>query len=412
MLQLGEIFRAYAKTYLQQFQPPVQHTKVIKAICNCRTAALGGHAWSCTSCGSVHVHYNSCGNRHCPQCQAFEKEKWVEARKAELLPVSYLHVVFTIPAALNKLVLSNDRLIYSLLFKAAWATIRQVAQDKRWLGGQTGMLAVLHTWGSNLSLHPHLHCIIPCGGLNADQTVWLSTTKKNFLAPNKKVIAPIFKGIFMKHLIKAFEEERLFVYGSSKVYEDTSELNKLFSKLYQKNWNVYAKKPFGGPAQILKYLSRYTHRIAISNHRILSVKGDKITFSVKDYKKKDKKGAPVVTTLTLGVLEFIRRFLLHILPKGFQRIRYFGILAIRNRKTKLKAAQKALAYTPPVRNPLNWKERLKELTGVDPDACPFCKQKTLELLGHIVQQFLPIGRAPPVRIKIVTPEGEYIPFAV
>jgi len=321
-------------------------------------------------------------------------------------------VVFTIPAELNSLVLSNDRLVYGLLFRSAWETINQIAKDKKWLGAQTGMLAVLHTWGSNLSLHPHLHCIIPCGGLSEDQREWISTKKNNFLAPNKKVIAPIFKGIFMRKLLHAFEAGALSFYGQSKVYEDTGELTKLFRKLYQKNWNVYAKKPFGGPVQILNYLSRYTHRVAISNHRIVSLKGSKITFSVKNYKQKDEKGLPLVTTLTLEVLEFIRRFLLHVLPKGFQRIRYYGILSTRTRGTKLKVAQKILQYTPPPRNALTFKERLQALTGLDPDACPFCKQKTLRLLGHVVEQFLPIGRAPPVRIVIVTPEGEYIPLAV
>lgn len=336
----------------------------------------------------------------------------MEARKEELLPVSYLHVVFTIPSELNSLVLSNDRLLYGLLFKSAWQTIQQLSKDKKWLGAQTGMLAVLHTWGSNLSLHPHLHCIIPCGGLSEDKREWITTKKSNFLAPNKKVIAPIFKGIFMSKLLKCFEADKLDFFGQSKVYEDTGELTKLFRKLYQKNWNVYAKKPFGGPVQILNYLSRYTHRVAISNHRIVSLKGSKITFSIKDYKQKDKKGLPLVTTLTLEVLEFIRRFLLHVLPKGFQRIRYYGILSTRNRKTKLKAAQKALQYTPPARSTLTFKERLEQLTGLDPDACPFCKQKTLQLLGHIVQQFLPIGRAPPVNLVLLTPEGEHISYAL
>jgi len=193
MIKIGEIFRKYAPSYLKQFPACANHLKVIDAIRNCRTSALGGHAWVCTSCGGMHVHYNSCGNRHCAQCQAFEKEKWVEKRKQELLPVPYLHLVFTLPHELNPIVLSNDRLIYNLLFKATWLTIQQIAKDKRWLGAQTGMIAVLHTWGSNLSLHPHLHLIIPAGGLNETATKWIETKKKAFLAPNKKVLSPIFR---------------------------------------------------------------------------------------------------------------------------------------------------------------------------------------------------------------------------
>jgi len=412
MPSLGEIFRQYVPAYLHQYTPPVCHLKVIKAISNCRTAALGGHAWVCTSCGGVHVHYNSCGNRHCPQCQAFEKEKWVEARKSELLPVGYLHLVFTLPHELNPLVLSNDRLLYNLLFKSVWETVRQLTKQSKWLGGQTGMIAVLHTWGSNLSLHPHLHCILPCGGLSADQMEWISTIKKNFLAPNKKVIAPIFRGVFLKHLRKAYESDALNFFGQATQYKPSKELSKLFRTLHQKNWNVYAKKPFGGPAQIINYLSRYTRRIAISNHRIVGLKNDRLTFSVKNYKKKDAKGLPIIETLTLGVLEFIRRFLLHVLPKGFQRIRYYGILSTRNRKTKLRKAQQLLKYQPSPKNPLDWKQRLQQLTGIDPDACPFCKQKTLQHLGFIPQQLKPIGRSPPIAIRIITPEGYEIPLAL
>ena len=411
MIKIGEIFRKYAPAYLKQFPACANHLKVIDAIRNCRTSALGGHAWVCTSCGGMHVHYNSCGNRHCPQCQAFEKEKWVEKRKQELLPVPYLHLVFTLPHELNPLVLSNDRLMYNLLFKATWKTIQQIAKDKRWLGAQTGMIAVLHTWGSNLSLHPHLHLIIPSGGLNENGTAWINTKKKAFLAPNKKVLSPIFKAIFLKLLTKAYENDQLEFFGKAKVYEELVQLRLLFKTLQSKKWNVYAKKPFGGPAQILNYLSRYTHRVAISNHRIVELNDNKLTFSVKDYRQKDEKGLPKIKNLTLNVFEFIRRFLLHVLPKGFQRIRYFGILAIRNRKTKLKAVQTILKHQPPAINPLHWKERLEQLTGVDVDVCSFCGQKTLKVLGVIPQQWIPIGRSPPINLQIITPEGEFIPFA-
>lgn len=412
MKTMGEILRTFKKEYIQTYYPPAHHLKVIDAICKCRTSALGGHAKVCTNCGGLHIYYNSCGNRHCPQCQAFEKEKWVEARKQELLPVPYLHLVFTLPHELNSLILSNDRLIYHLLFKATWKTIQQIAQDKKWLGAQTGMIAVLHTWGSNLSLHPHLHCVIPCGGINKTQNEWIATRKKRFLAPNKKVISPIFRGVFLKLLRQAFEQGQLHFFGEAAIYQDLEKLKKLFRKLQQKNWNVYAKQPFGGPAQILNYLSRYTHRIAISNHRIIAVnkKNNTITFSYKNYKKTNAKGLPPIEKMTLTVMEFIRRFLLHVLPKGFQRIRYFGILAIRNRKLKLKNLQQILKFQPPVVSPLHWKERLEQLTGKHPDECPFCQQRTLVLLGNLVHSSPSLGRSPPPVLEIITPEGYLIPI--
>jgi len=405
---MGDVLRTFKKQYINIYHPPPQHLKVIDAICKCRTSTLGGHAKSCTKCGAIHVFYNSCGNRHCPQCQAFEKEKWVEARKQELLPVPYLHLVFTLPHELNLLVLSNDRLIYSLLFKAVWKTIQQITQDKKWLGAQSGMIAVLHTWGSNLTLHPHLHCIIPCGGINEKQNQWIPTRKKRFLAPNKKVIAPIFKAIFLKLLRIAFEKCQLQFFGQARIYENLDVLAKLFRKLNHKNWNVFAKQPFGGPAQILNYLSRYTHRIAISNHRIIAAHNNQITFSYKNYKKSNSKGIAPIEKMTLTSMEFIRRFLLHVLPKGFQRIRYYGILAIRNRKLKLKNLQQILKYQPPPVSPLHWKDRLEQLTGKHPDECPFCKTRTLIVVGNLVQTTPTLGRSPPIVLQIITPEGQII----
>lgn len=255
-----------------------------------------------------------------------------------------------------------------------------------------------------------MHLIIPAGGLNPSATKWIPTRKKAFLAPNKKVLAPIFKAIFLHLLTRAYETDQLQFYGSAQKYRNLFHLRHLFEQLQRKAWNVYAKKPFGGPAQILNHLSRYTHRVAISNHRIVALKGNQLTFSVKNYRQKDKKGLPKITQLTLNVLEFIRRFLLHVLPKGFHRIRYFGLFAIRNRTTKLKTAQALLKYKRPPVSPLHWKERLEQLTGVHPDACPFCQQKALTQIGFIPQQFIPIGRSPPLQIQIHTPEGDLIPF--
>lgn len=398
MKTIGDIIRQYGEPYRKQFQPPPQHLKVLDAIAKCRTQALGGHAWCCTSCGGVHIHYNSCGNRHCPGCQAFKKEQWVEARKQELLPVPYLHLVFTIPHELNALVLSNDRLLYTILFKAVWKTVNQLARDERWLGAQTGMIAVLHTWGSNLSLHPHLHCILPCGGLDKNGQ-WVNTRKKRYFAPNKSVIAPLFRAHFLRLLCMAYEEERLVFYGAAKAYEEVAKLRGLFSSLAKKKWVVYAKQPFGGPAQIINYLSRYTHRIAISNHRIVKVSNGEVVFSYKKYQAQKKDGKAPILQMPLKVMEFIRRFLLHVLPKGFTRIRYYGILATRNRQTKLAAAQRQLHYQPLKVVNLTWQQRLLQLTGIDLRVCPFCGQTTLQSIGGVAATDFN-NKAPPVIIQL------------
>jgi len=400
VINLGQIIRQYGQAYIEQYRPPKTHLKVLSAIQNCRTAALGGHAWVCQACACLHVRYNSCRNRHCPNCQAFEKEKWIEHRKEELIPVPYLHIVFTLPHQLNSLTISNDRLIYQLLFKAAWQTLQTISEDKKWLGAQMGMIAVLHTWGSNLSLHPHLHCIVPAGGWDNEKQKWRATKNKRFLAPNKKVLSPVFKGIFMRLLIEAIEEGQVHFYGQAKMYEDMEQLRNLLQQLYKLNWVVYAKRPFAGPIQIIKYLSRYTHRIAISNHRIVALKDDKITFTVKNYRKLDKKGQPLKTTLTIGVLEFLRRFLMHVLPFRFVRIRYYGILSIRNRKTKLLQIQKHLGHQRPPRSVLTTQQRLQQL-GIDPNQCPYCQQSTLTFLGYIPQTYLPPNKSPPLDILVV-----------
>jgi hypothetical protein len=402
MVSLGSIVRDYGAAYKLQYSPPPLHLKVLDAVAACRTSALGGHAKACTTCGAIKVYYDSCCNRHCPGCQAFKKEKWVEDRKKELLPVAYLHVVFTLPHELNPLVLSNDRLIYSLLFKAVNQTIKQLGADPKWLGAQTGMIAVLHTWGSTLTLHPHIHCIIPAGGLSFDGKKWKSTKKKHYLAPNKTVIAPIFRGKFMSLLTTAFDLGQLQFFGAAKIYEDFKELHKLFTTISTKKWNVHAKTSFGGPEQIINYLSRYTHRIAISNHRILDIKNGRVSFTYKNYKAVKTKNCPApIETTSLDVLEFIRRFLMHVVPKGFQRIRYYGFLATVNRKTKLEHIKKLLNFNGPNIQPINWQQRLIQLTGIDPDCCSFCNSKTLQFIGYVPPQTL-TGRGPP-QIIIIPP---------
>ena len=407
---LGSLIRRFQAAYRRQYHPPPHHRKVLHALANCRTQAMGGKVYACSQCGAMKFIFHSCRNRHCPQCGALEKEKWIEKRKAEFLPVGYLHVVFTLPHQLNPLVLSNDRLIYNLLFKAVWQTLRQLFGDPRWCGAQGGMVAVLHTWGQTLSLHPHLHCIVPSGGLSTDQKKWVPTRKKDYLAPNKKVIAPIFRATFMRLLTQAFDQGELQFFGDAKPLKDLQKLRSLFRKLHRINWNVYAKRPFAGPAQIINYLSRYTHRIALSNNRIVGVQKDEkgrevVCFSWKNYRKTASNGKTPVQTMKLPVGEFIRRFLLHVLPPGFHRIRYYGILAGCNRSTKLKAAQQLLQYQPAPINPLSWKERLRRCTGQEVDRCEHCGHQALQAVGFIVDAWTlstnPALRGPPRQLPIV-----------
>jgi hypothetical protein len=309
--------------------------KASNAILNCRTAALGGHLEACTGCGILSVSYNSCRHRACPKCQWPAQVKWVQKRMGELLNTTYFHIVFTVPHTLNPLFLSNDTALYNLLMRCAWETLDQLARQPQWLGGQTGMLAVLHTWGQKLDFHPHVHCVVPGGGVLPDG-VW-KPAKKGFFIP-VRVISALFRGKFLAALKQMRQTGGLEYHGSAAELADDSAFRSLLRGLYKTGWVVYAKAPMGGPAQVLKYLGRYTHRIAISNRRILSIADRRVTFSYKDRQKNDQE-----KVLTLDVEEFVRRFLLHVLPAGFHKIRHYGLLAARNRKTKLLAAQLELA---------------------------------------------------------------------
>jgi hypothetical protein len=317
----------------------LDHKKAFFAISNCRTSTLGSHLDSCDSCSNIEISYNSCRNRHCPKCQGSKQKDWVEAQLSKLLPIGYFHVVFTLPKELNSLIFHNQRLMYAILLKSAGDTLVELAKDSKFLGAQTGVTSVLHTWGQNLSFHPHVHCIVPGGGLSKDGLRFIPSSKKFFLPV--RVVSRKFRGKFLSHLKKAW------VAGELLFFKDTKELNNelyflnFLNGLYQKEWVVYCKKPFKSPWHVMSYLGRYTHRVAISNSRIMSFDGDTVTFKWKDYKDHNR-----AKLMSLDAEEFARRFLLHVLPSGFTKIRHYGLLASRNVGTKLLLCLRLIGLKP------------------------------------------------------------------
>jgi hypothetical protein len=311
----------------------------------------------------MRISYNSCRNRHCPKCQNLQKEEWMLAREAELLPVSYFHVVFTLPDMLNPLALAYPAKVYNLLFQAAWQTMQSFAADPKHLAARAGMIAILHTWGQNLSLHPHLHCIVPGGGITKSGAWKEARSQGKFLFP-VKALSKVFRAKFVKGLRKSFTH-----LGQS-----------FFTCLFSKDWVVYAKRPFFGPAQVIEYLGRYTHKVAISNHRLLAHQESKVTFSYKDYRQGGAK-----KQLTLTALEFVRRFALHILPKGFVRIRHFGFLSAKTKVTALPQLMEAFGKCPVVLSKEEKKQKAKEKLGADPLCCPTCKTPTMVTISYFTR---------------------------
>ena len=305
-----------------------KHVKVLWAIARCRTAALGGHLDQCTRCGHRAISYNSCRNRHCPKCQTSARERWIAARQRELLPTRYVHVVFTLPRELAPLALQNKKVIYDLLFRASAETLLEVARDPRHLGAEIGFFSVLHTWSQKLQLHPHVHCVIPAGGLSLDHTRWMKSRCRFFLPV--KVLSRVFRGKFVAALQRAFREGQLRFHGSLALLAQPKIFAASLRPLFRKDWVVYAKRPFGGPEYVLQYLGRYTHRVAISNHRLVSLADGKVTFRWRDSADHNEQ-----KLMTLPLDEFLRRFLLHLLPNRFVRIRNFGFLANRRRTVSL-----------------------------------------------------------------------------
>ncbi|MCZ2460565.1 MAG: IS91 family transposase [Chitinophagales bacterium] len=356
--ELADIIQQYKTSFTQKHQPLKQHVSVLNALEKCRTAALGGHVDQCDGCGHLRISYNSCRNRHCPKCQTTNKERWILARQQQLLPVSYFHVVFTLPQELNTWCLHYPKRMYDLLFAASHQTIRAFAADEKHLGAMSGMISVLHTWGQNLSLHPHVHLIIPGGGIAASGSWKNAKSNGRYLFP-VKAMSVVFKNKYMEGLLK-------FIQTQNKIIEPS-----LRERLYGKNWVVYAKQPFGGPAQVIEYLGRYTHKVAISNHRIVSIENDKISFRYKDYADGGKQ-----KVMTLEATEFLRRFCLHILPPGFRKIRYYGFMANVN-SALLQVQQKEMGIITTRRSDikkLSWKTIAKQKLNYDADLCPCCKK--------------------------------------
>ena len=345
--EVADIIRAAGKSFIDKHRSWLTglHLKVLSVIERCRTAALGGHRDRCTRCGyTAAISYNSCRNRHCPKCQTNAREKWLAARTKELMAVPYVHVVFTLPHQLAPLAFHNKKILYSLLFRASSASLLEIAADPKHLGAEIGFLSVLHTWGQNLLHHPHVHCVIPAGGLSADRQRWVHPRYPFFLPV--KVLSRVFRGKFVAGLKRAFRKGELCLPGGLKPLAQDKTFRAFLRSLFRQDWVVYAKPPFGGPEHVLQYLARYTHRVAISNHRIVDFADGKVTFLWKDYAHGSKR-----RRMTLTAEEFLRRFLLHTLPRGFIRIRFFGFLANRRRAALLPLCQQLLDANPRSRSP-------------------------------------------------------------
>ena len=340
-LEVADIIRAAGEAFIERNRHWLRwkHVKVLRAIERCRTAALGGHLDECTRCGHRAISFNSCRDRHCPKCQTAARERWIAARQQELLPTPYAHIVFTLPRRLAPLVLQNKKLLYDLLFRISAETLLEVARDPRHLGAEIGFFSVLHTWSQQLKIHPHVHCVAPAGGLSSDRTRWVCS-RKNYFLP-KKVLRKIFRGKFVDALKQAFQDGLLRFEGNLKLLAKPKIFAAWLRPLYRQDWIVYLKPPFGGPEYVLQYLGRYTHRVAISNHRLVSFTDGQVTFRWRDSAHHNQQ-----KLRTLSVDKFLRRFLLHILPQGFVRIRNFGFLANRRRTKLLPLCLQLLSATP------------------------------------------------------------------
>ena len=377
---VADVFRRYGDTYRDHVGSSLSmaHQRVITAITQCRTAALGGHVEQCDGCGHTRVWYNSCRNRHCPSCQSLARAAWIEDRTADLLDTEYFHVVFTVPQAVAEIAAQNKAVVYGILFRATAATLRTIAADPRHLGAAIGFFAVLHTWGQTLMHHPHLHCVVPGGGLSPDGTRWIAC-RPGFFRP-VRVLSRLFRRLFLTALHDAFDDGQLRFSASLQALADPRVFADHLRPARQTEWVVYAKPPFAGPPQVLDYVGRYTHRVAIANSRLLDVDDGHVRFRYKDYRTDP---AQSQKTLTLDTTEFIRRFLLHVLPSGFHRIRYYGLLGNRHRREHLARCRQLLGMivAPPSvgeTRPPDYRDRYESLTGVSLRACPVCHD------GHMI----------------------------
>ena len=386
--EVADIFRSYGPGYREAHGQtmPLTHLRTMRAIEACRTAELGGHVDECDHCGALRVSYNSCRNRHCPKCQSLDKERWVEDRKQDLLPTRYFHIVFTLPQPLRPLALRNQQVVYNLLFRAASETLKVLAKDPKHLGAEVGFIAVLHTWSQTLMDHPHLHCIVTGGGLSPEKDQWIEP-KTDFFLP-VKVLSRLFRGKLLAYLKEAWQKGKLIFPGKVVYLQRERSFNDLLSDLYKQEWVVYCKKPFSNAETVMEYLGRYTHRVAISNDRIVKIHKDQVTFRYRDRNDNDK-----MKLMTLNASEFIRRFLMHVLPDGFMKIRHYGILSNRSRKTKLATCKALLGVCHPDEtgnSKESWQDLLTRITGRDPRLCPYCGKGRMVLKEVLNPSALPL----------------------
>ena len=391
-LEVADIFRQAGPAYRQQHADALSRGQrcVMSAIERCRTAALGGHVEQCDDCAHQRIAFNSCRNLHCQKCQSLARAQWLEDRQADLIPADYFHVVFTLPEEIAAIAYQNKAVVYEILFHATAETLRTIAADPKHLGAEIGFIAILHTWGQNLLYHPHLHCVVPGGGLSADGERWIACRPGFFLPV--RVLSRLFRRLFLTQLQSAFEAGRLRFFNALEPLQEPAAFARYLAPARKAEWVVYAKPPFGGPQHVLEYLGRYTHRVAISNNRLIDFVDGKVSFRWRDYRHDSRK-----KVMCLDAQEFIRRFLLHVLPHGLQRIRHYGFLANRYRAVKLACCRRLLGEPAHVIKladaPLDYRERYEQLTGKSLRACPKC--------GHgrmvCIETFLPgaLPRAPP-----------------
>jgi Putative transposase/Transposase zinc-binding domain len=389
-LEVADIFRIHGPAYRDAHGHAMStaQRRVMRAIEICRTAALGGHVDKCDRCGHRRISYNSCANRHCNKCQSLARAKGLAKHSVQVLPVSYFHVVFTVPEQIAAIALQNKKAVYDILFRAGAATLRRIAVDPRHLGGKIGFLAVLHTWGQNLQHHPHVHCVVPGGGLSPDGRRWVACRNGFFLPV--RVLSRLFRGLFLHAIKEAYAAGKLGFHGSLQPLADPESFKTAVKGCRNIEWVVYAKRPFGGPNQVLDYLGRYTHRAAISNDRLVHLEDGKVTFRWRNYRQGNKQ-----KLMTLEADEFIRRFLLHVLPSGFVRIRHFGLLANCHREAKLSVCRELLGVPqvdpPQSSTPEDWKTLYETLTGKSLTLCPACHQGCMATVEILPPQKQPQG---------------------
>lgn len=380
MSTIQAIFDHFYSEYKESYTPSIAQEKVARDVMNCRTAALGSHVYECDQCQHPSIHYNSCRNRHCPLCQGLNKEIWVDKRNQDLLHAPYFHTVFTLPHELHPLIYQNQKLLYHLMYKSVSETLLELSMDPKYLGAKIGFFCVLHTWSKDLHYHPHIHVVIMAGGLTKTKE-WRSS-KKTFFIP-VKVLSKKFRGKYLYYLKQYHKEGQLNFYAKAKPYKELNEFKQLINQCYEKNWYTYTKKTFSGPAAVIQYLGRYTHRIAISNNRIVSMNQDSVTFVLK---KEPKTGQS--KTITLKATEFIRRFLMHTLPKGFVKIRYYGILANRNKKSNITLCRK-LTASPVYQSKYEGLKKIEIVSMMvkrDITLCPKCQKGNMVVTNTLHPQ--------------------------